>query len=61
MQHKGKKENLRLKAVMMIDNVTGQFEVSQDDEERGITIANLVETICLSRYPRPIEIMYDQG
>ena len=46
---------------MMIDNVTGQFEVSQDDEERGITIANLVETICLSRYPRPIEIVYDQG
>ena len=26
-----------------------------------ITIANLIETTWLARYPRPIEIMYDQG
>ena len=26
-----------------------------------ISIANLVETTCMSRHPRPIEITYDQG
>ena len=28
---------------------------------KDTSIANLVETMWLSRYPRPIEIMYDQG
>ena len=45
----------------MIDPVTGWFEVVRYDDKRAITIANLVETTWLSRYPRPIEIMYDQG
>ena len=29
--------------------------------KRAISIANLVETAWLSRYPRPVEITYDQG
>ena len=33
----------------------------QYDEDTAITIANLVETMLMSRYPRPIEITYDQG
>ena len=45
----------------MIDPVTGWFEVVQYDDKRAITIANLVETMGLSIYSRPIEIMYDQG
>ena len=45
----------------MIDLVTGWFEVVQYDDKRAITITNLVETTCLSRYPRPIEITHDQG
>ena len=45
---------------MMIDPVTGWFEVVQYDDNRAISIADLVETMCLSRYPRPIEITYDQ-
>ena len=45
----------------MIDTVTGWFEVVQYDDKRAITIANLVETTWMSRYPRPIEIVYDQG
>ena len=45
----------------MINNVTGWFEIVQYGEKGAITIANLVETTCLSIYPRPIEIMYDQG
>ena len=46
---------------MMIDLVTGWFEVLRYDDKREVTIANLVETKWLSRYPRPIEIMYDEG
>ena len=45
----------------MIDPVTGWFEVLRYDDKRAITIANLVETTWISRYPRPIEITYYQG
>ena len=45
----------------MIDNVTKWFEIVSYDNKRAITIANLVETTWLYRYPRPIEITYDQG
>ena len=33
----------------------------QYDDKGAISIANFVETAWLSRYPRPIEITYDQG
>ena len=45
----------------MINPVTGWFEVVWYDDQITINIANLVETTWLSRYPRPIEITYDQG
>ena len=45
----------------MIDPVTGWFEVVRYDDKIIISIANLVETTWLSRYPRPTEITYDQG
>ena len=45
---------------MMIDPITGWFEVEQCDDKRAITIVNLFETTWLSRYPRPIEITHDQ-
>ena len=45
----------------MIDNVTRWFEIVKYDDRKAISIANLVETMWLSRYPRSIEIMYDQG
>ena len=44
----------------MIDPITGWFEVVLYDDIIAITITNLVETTLLSRYPRPIEITYDQ-
>ena len=44
----------------MINPITRWFEVVQYDDKRAINIANLVETTWLSRYPRPMEIMYDQ-
>ena len=44
----------------MIDPVTGWFEIAQYEDKIEISIANLVETTWLSRYPRPIEITYEQ-
>ena len=45
----------------MIEPVTRWFEIVQYEDKRAISIANLVEDMWLSRYPRPIEIMYDEG
>ena len=45
----------------MIDPVTGWFEVMQYNDKKAISITNLFETMWLSRYLRPIEILYDQG
>ena len=45
----------------MIDPITGWFEVVWYDDKIAITIANLVQTTCLLRYSRPVEITYDQG
>ena len=45
----------------MIDPVTGWFEIMKYNDKRAISIANLVETTWLYRYPIPIEITYDQG
>ena len=44
----------------MIYPVTGWFEIAQYNDKGERDIANLVETKWLSRYPRPIEITYDQ-
>ena len=57
---KGKKENLIQKVVTMIYPVTGWFEISQYDDKRATSIANLVETMWLTRYPIPIGVMYEQ-
>ena len=43
--------NLHLKAVTVIDPVTGWFEVIRYDDKIVITIANLVKTTWLYRYP----------
>ena len=44
----------------MIDPVTGWFQITQYDDKIAISVANLVETMWLTKYPRPTEIMYDQ-
>ena len=44
----------------MIDPVTGWFEIEKYEDKRAISIANLVETMWLYRYPRAIEITYDK-
>ena len=44
----------------MIDPVTVWLEITQYDDKIAISIANLVETTQLTRYSRPVKIMYDQ-
>ena len=45
----------------MIYLVTGWFEVRQYNNNREISIANLIETTWLYRYHIPMEITYYQG
>ena len=55
------KDHIILKAVTMIDPITGWFELTQYSNKKYMTIANLVETTWLDRYPQPVEITYYQG
>ena len=45
----------------MIDPVKGWFKITQYHDKLLISITNLVETTWLTRYPRLMEIKYDQG
>ena len=45
----------------MIDLVTGWSKIAKYEDKRSISIVNLVETMWLSRYPRPIEITHEKG
>ena len=45
----------------MIYPVTGWFEITQYNKNKSMTIADLLETTWMVRYPWPVEIMYDQG
>ena len=58
---KGQKDNLNLKAVTMIYPVTGWSKITQYDDKRAVSIANLAEITWLTRYPRQMELTYDQG
>ena len=46
---KGKKENVHVKAVTMIDTVTEWFDIVKYEDKITISIADLVETTWLSR------------
>ena len=46
---------------MMIDPVTGWFEIKQYDDKESITVANIVEQEWLARYPRPYLTTLDWG
>ena len=45
---KDKKENIHLKAVMIIDHVTEWFEIAQYEDKIAISIMKLVENTWLS-------------
>ena len=51
---KAQKEKLYIKAVIMIDPIIGWSKITQYDNKRTISIANLVETTWLTRYPIPM-------
>jgi hypothetical protein len=52
---------LTLQCVTMIDPATCWFEMREIKEKSAITVANNVEKAWLTRYPKPMEIVYDQG
>ena len=54
-----KKEDLNLTAIIMIGPDTRWFGITQYNNKRSISIANLVETDWLTRYPQPTEITYE--
>ena len=56
IKRKGWKDKLHLKAVTMIYHVTWWFEITHYNNKIAISIANLVETTCLSRYTITMEI-----
>ena len=53
------REPIILKAVTMIELVTGWFEIMQYNDKKTMTFANLVENTWLVQYPCPVEITYD--
>jgi len=52
---------LRLWCVTMIDPATDWFEIKELKDKEAILVANLVEQTWLTRYPWPIEIVFDRG
>ena len=58
---KVKKKDIIMIAVTMTNNVTGQFKITQYENNFTITTVNLVEAAWLTTYPWPMEITYYQG
>ena len=54
-------EPIFLKAVTMIDPATAWFEITQHNDKKAMTVANLVGTTWLVPYPWQVEITYDLG
>lgn len=57
---KGKKP-LMLWCVTMIDAATGWFEMQHVKDKEAITVAAVVETTWLTRYPWPTQLIFDKG
>ena len=45
----------------MIDPAMGWFEIKEIHPKRADYIANLVEQVCLTRYPWPTKVIIDRG
>ena len=50
-----------LKAVTIINTITGLSKILEYYNKHTMTIVNFFETMLLNRYPCAIEITYDQG
>jgi transposase InsO family protein len=55
------KEPLTLWAITMIDPATGWIEIKEINNKQADTIANVVEQVWLTRYPRPQVLNFDRG
>ena len=55
------KEPIILKAVTIIDPVTGWFEITQYIDKKWMTITNLVEATGIVMHPWRVYIDYNQG
>jgi hypothetical protein len=56
-----KKDPLNLWAVTMIDPATGWLEIKEVPKKKDITIAETVEQVWLTRYPKPQVLNFDRG
>jgi hypothetical protein len=61
IRNKDTNNEITLHCVTMIDPATGWFEMQPTSEKDSMTVANIVETTWLSRYPWPQEIVFDRG
>ena len=61
IKRKGKKKELVLWCVTMIDPVTKWFEIRAIPNKESVTVANQVEQAWLTRYPWPTQVIYDRG
>ena len=52
---------IKLWCVTVIDPTMGWFKMKQIANKEPITIANVIETTWLTRYPWPDKIVYDRG
>jgi RNase H-like domain found in reverse transcriptase/Reverse transcriptase (RNA-dependent DNA polymerase)/Integrase zinc binding domain/Retroviral aspartyl protease len=58
---RAKKDPLNLWAVTMIDPATGWLEIKEIPNKKAITIAETVEQVWLTRYPKPQVLNFDRG
>jgi len=58
-----KRKKLQLRALTMIDPVTSWFEIAgiNDSEFNSEKVSTLFHDYWLSRYPRPVQVIYDNG
>ena len=56
-----KNKDIILKSVTMADSIMGWFKIMQYEYKRLMTIVNLVQTTCITRFPWSMKITYDQG
>ena len=48
-------------AMTMVDPATGWFEIVEIPDKRAVTTATLFDRTWLSRYPRPLKVIFDNG
>jgi hypothetical protein len=50
-----------LNAMTIVDPATGWFEIVEVPNKKAVTAAILLDTTWLSRYPRPVQCIFDNG